>query len=149
VVGIKSREVYECPAATVLLEAHRALEALVLPRDVLAFKRQVEQRYSELVYDGLWFGPLRSAFDAFVEVSQERVSGQVAMKLYKGSSRVAGRQSPNSLYQPTLATYSSGDRFRQEMAEGFIYVWGLPVRTWAARENPAPAPLIAAPSDRP
>ena len=149
VVGIKSREVYECPAATVLLAAHQALEALVLPRDLVDAKRTIEQRYAQLVYDGLWFGPLRSAFDAFVGVSQERVSGEVSVKLFKGSARVAGRQSPNSLYQHTLATYSSGDRFRQEMAEGFIYVWGLPVRTWAARElpSPSPTPIAATPVD--
>jgi argininosuccinate synthase len=132
VVGIKSREVYECPAATVLIGAHQALEALVLPRDVLEFKRIVEQRYAQLVYDGLWFSPLRSALDAFVTSTQERISGEVAMKLYKGNAKVSGRRSPFSIYQHSLATYSSGDRFRQEMAEGFIYVWGLPARTWTA-----------------
>ncbi|MGA8303084.1 MAG: argininosuccinate synthase [Thermoplasmata archaeon] len=132
VVGIKSREVYECPAATVLVSAHQALEALVLPRDLLDFKRTVEQRYAQLVYDGFWFSPLRSSLDAFVTSTQERVTGEVAMKLYKGSAKVAGRRSPYSIYQHGLATYSSGDRFRQEMAEGFIYVWGLPARTWAA-----------------
>jgi argininosuccinate synthase len=132
VVGIKSREVYECPAATVLIRAHQALEALVLPRDVLEFKRIVEQRYAQLVYDGLWFSPLRAALDGFVSSTQDRVSGEVAMKLYKGSATVSGRRSPYSIYQHGLATYSSGDRFRQEMAEGFIYVWGLPARTWTA-----------------
>ena len=145
VVGIKSREVYECPAATVLLAAHQALEALVLPRDLLEAKRGIEQRYAQLVYDGLWFGPLRAAFDAFVDVSQARVSGEVSVKLFKGSARVAGRRSPHSLYQHTLATYSAGDRFRQEMAEGFIYVWGLPVRTWAARETSPPTPVAVTP----
>jgi argininosuccinate synthase len=132
VVGIKSREVYECPAASVLISAHQALESLVLPRDVLDFKRTVDQRYSQLVYDGFWFSPLRGALDAFVTSTQERVTGEVAVKLYKGSARVAGRRSPYSIYQHGLATYSSGDRFRQEMAEGFIYVWGLPARTWAS-----------------
>jgi argininosuccinate synthase len=132
VVGIKSREVYECPAATVLIGAHQALEALVLPRDVLEFKRIVEQRYAQLVYDGLWFSPLRVALDGFVLPTQERVTGEVTMKLYKGTARVSGRRSPFSIYQHGLATYSSGDRFRQEMAEGFIYVWGLPARTWTA-----------------
>jgi argininosuccinate synthase len=144
VVGIKSREVYECPAATVLIEAHRALEALVLPRDLLEFKRTVEQRYAGLVYDGLWFSPLRAALDAFVASTQDRVSGEVAMKLFKGSAHVAGRQSPYSLYQHGLATYSAGDRFRQEMAEGFIYVWGLPSRTWSSIESrPAAATALA------
>jgi argininosuccinate synthase len=144
VVGIKSREVYECPAATVLLEAHRALEALILPRDVLAFKRTVEQRYGELVYDGLWFGPLRASLEAFVTSTQERVSGEVAIKLSKGRATVAGRRSSASLYRAGLATYSDGDRFRREMAEGFIYVWGLPSRTWASVARPT-APTVAPP----
>jgi argininosuccinate synthase len=144
VVGIKSREVYECPAAIVLIEAHRALEALVLPRDVLDFKRTVEQRYAGLVYDGLWFSPLRTALEAFVTSTQDRVSGEVAVKLFKGSGRVVGRRSPYSLYQHGLATYSAGDRFRQEMAEGFIYVWGLPTRTWSSIEpKPAAASALA------
>ena len=157
VVGIKSREVYECPAATVLLEAHRALEALVLPRDVLAFKRTVEQRYAELVYDGLWFAPLRTSLEAFVATTQERVAGEVSVRLSKGRATVAGRSSPASLYRAGLATYSDGDRFRREMAEGFIYVWGLPSRTWASVAEPsttpaatstsaaAAAPVVAAP----
>ncbi len=132
VVGIKSREVYEYPAATVLIAAHQALEALVLPRDVLDFKRSAELRYSQLVYDGLWFSPLKSALDAFLRATQERVSGEVAVKLFKGSARVTGRRSANALYQSALATYSSGDQYRRGMAEGFIYVWGLPARTWAA-----------------
>jgi argininosuccinate synthase len=149
VVGIKSREVYECPAATVLLEAHRALEALVLPRDVLAFKRTVEQRYSELVYDGLWFAPLRTALEAFVDATQTRLAGEVSVKLWKGRATVAGRRSDASLYRAGLATYSAGDKFRREMAEGFIYVWGLPSRTWASIAEPtaraAPPPTARAP----
>jgi argininosuccinate synthase len=142
-VGIKSREVYECPAAVALIAAHQALEALTLPRDLLDFKRTVEQRYAQLIYDGLWFTPLRVALDAFVESTQERVTGEVTLKLFKGSARVAGRRSPVALYQPSLATYSTGDQFRRQMAEGFIYVWGLPARTWAAvgaRAKPAVAP---------
>jgi argininosuccinate synthase len=149
VVGIKSREVYECPAATVLIRAHQAIEAMVLPRDLLDAKRGLELRYGQLVYDGLWFGPLRSALDAFVDVSQERVTGEASVKLFKGSAQVSGRRSPYSLYQHRLATYSSGDQFRQEMAEGFIYVWGLPVRTWAATKPPAePAVAPANPARR-
>ncbi len=145
VVGIKSREVYECPAATVLLRAHQALEGLVLPRDVLEFKRSVEARYAQLIYDGLWFTPLREALDAFVESTQERVTGEVSMKLFKGSATVVGRTSPYSLYDHALATYSSGDRFRQEMSEGFIYVWGLAARTWAAvGQKTRPAVMKAA-----
>ena len=132
VVGIKSREVYECPAATVLISAHQSLEALTLPRDLLDFKRTVELRYAQMVYDGFWFSPLRNALDAFVSSTQERVTGEVAVKLYKGTAWVVGRRSPYSIYQHSLATYSSGDRFRPEMSEGFIYVWGLPARTWAA-----------------
>jgi argininosuccinate synthase len=142
VVGIKSREVYECPAALVLIRAHQALESMVLPRDLLDAKRAIEPRYGELVYDGLWFGPLRRAYDAFVNASQERVTGEVSMKLFKGAAQIAGRRSPFSLYEHGLATYSSGDRFRKEMAEGFIYVWGLPARSWAALEPP-PVPNAA------
>jgi argininosuccinate synthase len=149
VVGIKSREVYECPAALVLIHAHQALEAMVLPRDLLEAKRGIELRYSQLVYDGLWFGPLRSAFDAFVGISQERVTGQVSVKLYKGSAQVSGRQSPYSLYQHNLATYSAGDQFRQEAAEGFIYVWGLPARTWAAVKPPGETAVAQATRARP
>ncbi len=147
VVGIKSREVYECPAATVLLRAHQALEGLVLPRDVLSFKRHVEQRYAELIYDGLWFSPLRSALEAFVTETQQRITGEVAVKLYRGSATVAGRRSSQSLYQAGLATYSHGDQFRREMAEGFIYVWGLPSRTWAKVGETA-APEALAPAER-
>ncbi|OGS51070.1 MAG: argininosuccinate synthase [Euryarchaeota archaeon RBG_16_68_12] len=147
VVGIKSREVYECPAATVLVKAHQALEAMVLPRDLLEFKRQVEARYAQLVYDGLWFTPLREALDAFVGSTQARVTGDVSVKLYKGSAQVVGRTSPFSLYDHALATYSSGDRFRQEMAEGFIYVWGLPARTWAAVGQHA-SPELVNPAER-
>ena len=142
VVGIKSREVYECPAATVLMKAHQALEALVLPRDVLEFQRTVATRYATLIYDGLWFTPLREAFDAFIDSTQERVSGDVSVKLFKGSAIVVGRASPNSLYDHALATYSKGDRFRQEMAEGFIYIWGLPARTWAAVGEKAASPKL-------
>jgi argininosuccinate synthase len=151
VVGIKSREVYECPAATVLISAHQALEALVLPRDLLEVKQALEARYSRLVYDGLWYTPLRTSLDAFIAATQTRVTGEVVIKLYKGSSRVVGRSSPFSLYRPALATYSAGDEFRPEMAEGFIYVWGLAARTWAAIEpsvapaaNPSSPPPIRA-----
>ncbi len=145
VVGIKSREVYECPAATVLMKAHQALEALVLPRDVLEFARTIASRYATLIYDGLWFTPLREAFDAFIESTQTRVSGDVSVKLFKGSATVVGRASPYSMYDHGLATYSKGDAFRQDMAEGFIYVWGLPARTWAAvGEKSATAKLVKA-----
>ncbi len=131
-VGIKSREIYECPAATVLIKAHQALEGLILPKDLLQFKKGVEQRYSELAYDGLWFGPLREALDAFVDSTQESVSGVVRVRLYKGNAVVVGRKSPASLYATDLATYDKGDQFDHTCAEGFIYVWGLPLKTIAA-----------------
>ncbi len=142
-VGIKSREVYECPAATVILGAHQALEALVLPRDLLDFKRTAELRYSQLIYDGLWYSPLRAAIDAFVASTQERVTGEVAVKLYKGSARVSGRTSEFALYSHGLATYSAGDEFNASSAEGFIYVWGLPSRTWAAVGEKKARPVAA------
>jgi argininosuccinate synthase len=144
VVGIKSREVYECPAATVLIRAHQGLEAMVLPRDLLDFKRTVEGRYAHLIYDGLWFTPLRESLDAFVESTQARVTGEVSVKLFKGSATVVGRTSPYSLYNVSLATYGAGDKFRQDMAEGFIYVWGLPARTWAAIGEKASPKLVKA-----
>lgn len=144
VVGIKSREVYECPAAAVLVTGHRALEALVLPRDVLDFKRGVEARYGHLIYDGLWFTPLREALDAFVESTQERVTGEVSVKLFKGSAPAVGRTSPYAMYDASLATYGAGDKFRQDMAEGFIYVWGLPARTWTAIGEKASPKLVKA-----
>jgi len=144
VVGFKSREVYECPAATVLIRAHQALEQMVLPRDLLEFKRTVEARYASVIYDGLWFTPLREALDAFVESTQERVTGEVSVKLFKGSAVVVGRTSPFSIYDHAIATYSSGDRFRQDAAEGFIYVWGLPARIWAAVGEKAVPRLVKA-----
>jgi argininosuccinate synthase len=131
-VGIKSREVYECPAATVLLTAHRDLEKLILPKDLLAFKRSVEQRYSELCYDGLWFSSLRLSLDSFIEKSQEFVTGNVKMKLFKGAAVAVGRSSPHSMYDIGLATYAKGDQFDHTSAKGFIYVWGLPLKTVAA-----------------
>ena len=155
VVGIKSREVYEAPAATVLLAAHKALEALVLPRDLLRFKSSVEARFSELVYDGLWYTPLRDALQAFVASSQARVTGRVTVKLYKGSACVTGRESPHALYDLALATYGSGDVFDQAAAAGFVQLWGLPSKVWAqagrkrkvaiAKEVDARAAAVSAP----
>ena len=131
-VGIKSRETYECPAAILLIKAHRALENMVLTRDLLSFKKSVEQRYSDLCYDGMWFSPLKGAIDAFVDKSQENVTGKVRVKLYRGSAEVVGRSSPYSLYDEGLATYAQGDKFDHKSAEGFIYVWGLPLKTVAS-----------------
>jgi len=131
-VGIKSREVYECPAATVLIGAHKDLEKLVLPKDLLNFKRIVEQRYSELSYDGLWFSPLKLSLDAFIDRTQEVVTGTVRVKLYKGSAVPVGRSSPYSMYSVGLSTYDKGDQFDHAAAKGFIYVWGLPLKTVAS-----------------
>ncbi len=126
VVGIKSREIYEAPAGTILLEAHQELERLVLDRQLLQFKQGVAVKYAELVYSGLWFTPLKAALDAFVEKTQRRVSGTVRLKLFKGSCRVVGRVSPHSLYRERLATYSAKDQFDQRASEGFIKLFGLP-----------------------
>ena len=124
-VGIKSRETYECPAATVLLAAHRDLEGLCLEREVMHYKRMLELKYAELVYYGLWYSPLRHALDAFVDSTQETVTGTVRMKLHKGNCLPVGRQSPYSLYRLDLATYDTGDRFDQRQSKGFIQLWGL------------------------
>jgi argininosuccinate synthase len=129
-VGIKSREVYEAPAALVLHSAHRALEALTLTRDVIAFKQRVADQWAQLVYDGLWFGALRSALDAFVRATQEQVSGDVRLRLSRGSAAVTGSRSPASLYQTALATYDrTADSFDHAAARGFIQLFGLPLRT--------------------
>ncbi|MBI4354532.1 MAG: argininosuccinate synthase [Candidatus Omnitrophica bacterium] len=125
-VGIKSREVYEAPAATILLEAHAELERLVLDRELLHMKQALALKYAELVYDGLWFTPLKAALDAFVKATQQRVSGTVRLKLLKGHVQVVGRQSPFGLYRKHLATYGKDDQFDQKAAEGFIKLWGLP-----------------------
>lgn len=130
-VGIKSREIYEAPALMVLIQAHRDLESLTLTSDITQYKRGIEQTYSELVYNGLWYSPLKEALDAFVYQTQERVSGTVRLKLFKGSATVVGRQSPNSLYAADMATYGEQDQFDHKAAEGFIYVWGLPTRIWS------------------
>jgi len=127
-VGIKSREVYEAPAAIVLIKAHQDLEALVMTKDLLHYKKVVEQHYSDLVYDGLWFSPLKIALDSFVEKTQELVTGTIKLKLFKGSAVVVGRDSPYSLYSSSLSTYAKGDEFDHSAAKGFIYVWGLPLK---------------------
>ncbi|MDO8692345.1 MAG: argininosuccinate synthase [Dehalococcoidia bacterium] len=128
-VGIKSREIYEAPAASVLLRAHRALEDLTLSKDQARFKEQVSAVYSDLVYNGLWFSALRGDLDAFVESTQRFVTGQVRVRLFKGSCTVVGRQSPHSLYSHGLATYDRADQFDHTAAVGFIKIWGLPHRT--------------------
>ena len=130
-IGIKSREIYEAPAAVLLLQAHQALEDITLPKEVARFKDQVAQQWAQMVYDGLWFSPLRDALYAFVAETQEHVTGQVRLKLFKGSASVVGRKSPAQLYQHSLATYGKGDAFDQSAAAGFIKLWGLGVRTAA------------------
>lgn len=132
-VGIKSREIYETPAMSVLIHAHRDLESLVLTADLTQYKRGVEETYAKLVYNGLWYNPLREALDAFVQSSQQRVSGIVRLKFFKGNATVVGRKSANSLYDEGLATYGESDEFDHKAAEGFIYVWGLPTRVWSQK----------------
>ena len=135
-VGIKSREIYEAPAATVLHAAHRELEALVTPKDLERLKTALGVTYADLVYNGLWFTPTREAIDAFVANVQRRVTGTTRLKLYRGDCRVVGRKSDHGLYDTSLATYDEGDSFDHSAAEGFIKIWGLSVET-AARRQPA------------
>ncbi|NER82753.1 MAG: argininosuccinate synthase [Leptolyngbya sp. SIO1D8] len=130
-VGIKSREIYEAPALFVLMAAHRDLESLTLTADVTQYKRGIEETYSRLVYNGLWYSPLKSALDAFIEQTQTYVNGTVRIKLHKGNAQIVGRQSENALYHEALATYGADDQFDHRAAEGFIYVWGLPTRVWS------------------
>ncbi|MEL6159588.1 MAG: argininosuccinate synthase [Cyanobacteria bacterium J06554_11] len=132
-VGIKSREIYEAPALLVLIAAHRDLESLTLTGDVTQYKRNIEQSYSQMIYNGLWYSPLKAALDAFISQTQERVSGTVRVKLFKGNAVLAGRKSTNALYSEELATYSADDQFDHKAAEGFIYVWGLPTRVWSQK----------------
>jgi len=131
-VGIKSREIYECPAATILLKAHQALEGLVSPRELSHFKQLISQKYAELTYYGLWYSPLRYALDGFVKVIQEKVTGTIKVKLFKGNCVVVGRKSKNSLYDFNLATYDQGDTFNQDFAKGFIELWGLPTKVYSS-----------------
>jgi argininosuccinate synthase len=128
-IGIKSREIYEAPAAVLLLQAHQALEDITLPKEVARFKDVVAQQWAQLVYDGLWFSPLRDALNAFVAETQTHVTGEVRIKLFKGASHVVGRKGPQQLYQLSLATYGNGDAFDQSAAAGFIKLWGMGVRT--------------------
>ena len=138
VVGIKSREVYEIPAAAVLIDAHSDLEELTLERDVLRAKRELETRYAELVYEGYWFSPLREALDAFNASTQRYVTGSVRVRLEPGSARVVGRQGEGSLYDVSLATYDTGDSFEHSAAEGFVKLWGQRLRTWARAHGAGP-----------
>jgi len=130
-IGVKSREIYEVPGALTLITAHKALEDLCLEREVLHYKLGVEQKWAELVYNGMWFSPLKEALDGFIETTQQLVSGDVRLRFYKGSCVTVGRRSAYSLYDYNLATYDEADTFDHEAAKGFIDLHGLPVRVWA------------------
>lgn len=135
-VGIKSREVYECPAAVALITAHGDLEGLTLERELAHEKRRLEPRFAELAYDGMWFSPLREALGAFMHASQEHVTGEVRLSMSApGRLEVTGRRSPIGLYDHDLATYDAADSFHHEDAEGFIRLYGLGVKTWASRQG--------------
>ena len=134
-VGIKSREVYEVPGALALITAHQELENLTVERELARFKRGVEQRWAELVYDGLWFSPLKRALDGFLAESQRHVTGEIRMTLANGTAVPTGRRSDASLYDFDLATYDAGDTFDQTLAKGFIELWGMPSRLASARDR--------------
>jgi argininosuccinate synthase len=133
-IGIKSREVYEAPGAIALITAHQELENVTVERDLARFKRGVEQRWTELVYDGLWFSPLKRALDEFLQSSQEHVSGDIRMTLHGGRAVVTGRRSSSSLYDFNLATYDAADTFDQTLAKGFVELHGLPSKVAAIRD---------------
>ena len=133
-VGIKSREVYEAPGAIALITAHQELENVTVERDLARFKRQVEQRWGELVYDGLWFSPLKYALDAFLDETQKDVTGDIRMTLHGGRAVVTGRRSEASLYDYDLATYDEGDQYDQSLAKGFVEIWGMPAKIAAKRD---------------
>mgnify|MGYP000430169928 CR=1 FL=1 len=134
-VGIKSREVYEQPAATVLILAHKELETLTMPRELYHFKLGLEQKYAELIYNGLWFTPLKEALDAFIKKTQEVVTGTVRVKLFKGTAMCVGRKSPYSVYSYDLATYDKADKYDHNAAKGFIEIFGLPTKVAAAAKR--------------
>ncbi len=135
-VGIKSRETYECPASLALIMAHKDLESICLERDLDREKARLEPRYAELIYDGLWFSPLKEALDAFVASSQRFVTGEVRLHLTPGSCEVTGRRSPHSLYDYALATYDAEDAFEHADSAGFVRLWGLGLETWSVRQGP-------------
>ncbi len=138
-VGIKSREVYECPGMLALILAHADLETVTLERDLMREKARLEPRWADLVYDGHWYSPLRDALDAFVGSSQRSVTGEVRLRLEPGCCSVAGRRAPAGLYDHALATYEADDAFRHEDAAGFIRLWGLSLETWSRRQGPGAA----------
>ena len=136
-VGIKSREIYEAPAAIALITAHAELESVCMELDLARFKRATEQRWIEIVYDGLWYSPLKSALDAFLDQAARYVTGDIRLRLHAGQATVTGRRSPVSLYDFGLATYDTGDTFDQGLAKGFVELWGLPSKVAALREQRA------------
>jgi argininosuccinate synthase len=136
-VGIKSREIYETPAASTLIAAHAELESTCLERDLARFKRTAGQRWTELVYDGLWFSPLRQSLEAFMIQASKNVTGEVRVKLQAGQAVVTGRRSPLALYDYGLATYDTGDLFDQKLSKGFVELWGLPSKIAAERDRKA------------
>ncbi|HEY2815318.1 MAG TPA: argininosuccinate synthase [Acidimicrobiales bacterium] len=138
-VGIKSRETYECPSGLALIAAHADLESITHERDLAREKQRLEIKYAELVYDGLWFSPLRQALDAFIDESQRFVTGEVRLHLEPGSCQVTGRRSEHSLYDYGLATYDAADAFRHEDSAGFVRLWGLSLETWAAKQGSSDA----------
>ena len=132
VVGIKSREIYETPGLLLLIKAHKELESITLSPEVIDFKENIEKKWSQLVYQGFWFGPLKEALDSFIESTQRNVNGIVKIRLHKGNAIIVGRNSSNnSLYREDLATYSHDDSFNHENAKGFIYMWGMANKIWA------------------
>lgn len=135
VVGIKSREIYEAPAAVVIISAHRDLERLTLPKDCIFEKIHLENIVARIAYEGLWFSPLNKAIQSFNQTLQENVSGTVRVKLFKGSAKVVGRKSPGSLYDFGLATYEEGDLFDHKSSSGFIKIWGLPLEVWSMKKK--------------
>jgi argininosuccinate synthase len=136
-IGIKSREIYEAPGAITLIAAHSELESVCVERDLARFKRQAEQRWTELVYDGLWYSPLRESLEAFMMAASRHVSGEVRLRMHSGRAVVTGRRSPQALYDFGLATYDTGDAFDQRLAKGFIELFGLPSKIAAERDRQA------------
>jgi argininosuccinate synthase len=134
-VGIKSREIYEAPGAIALITAHSELESVCMERDLARFKRQAGQRWTELVYDGLWFSPLRRSLEAFMAEASQQVTGDIRLRLQAGRAVVTGRRSPASLYDYALATYDTGDEFDQRLAKGFLELFALPSKIAAERDR--------------
>ncbi len=146
-VGFKSREVYECPGAKILIDAHKALETLTLSKDVLQGKTELEKTYAKLAYEGMWFSPLKEALDSFFDHVQQDVSGTVRVRLYKGQATVVGLKSCQSVYNEDLATYTDADSFDHGASVGFIKIWGTSVKTWR-QVHPFPEEQMQVMKDR-